>query len=175
LSDLEKKLNRLISQIQLTADRLSSLEERISSLEDRLFKPLNYGSVILGFGIPIIVSSIDELKSMMSRIEVLSGGLTGITANGEEQTILEYVGSGTISGYIDLKNMDVGDTVVIRQYMKLAPDGEYSKYAEETYRDRQEKPLIYITPKSVDVAIKVTIQQTSGIYRSFDYRFVRRP
>jgi hypothetical protein len=104
LSDLENILNRLISQIQLTAlrlssmeQRISSLEERISSLDDRLFKPLNYGSVILGFGIPIIVSSIDELKSMISRVEVLSGGLTGITANGEEQIILEYVGSGTIS------------------------------------------------------------------------------
>jgi hypothetical protein len=75
MSDLEKKLNRLISQIQLTADRLSSLEERISSLEENLSKPLNYMLVILGFGVPMLVRGLEELRIAVREVESLAGGL----------------------------------------------------------------------------------------------------
>jgi len=96
-----------------------------------------------------------------------------LIADGTEQTLLEFVGVGVISGHIDLQNMKEGDVVIIRQYIKVKEDGEYKKYAEETYTGIQELPVIYITPKAVDIAMKITLQQTSGTYKSFDYNFIR--
>jgi hypothetical protein len=96
-----------------------------------------------------------------------------LIADGTEQTLLEFVGVGVVSGHIDLQNMEEGDVVIIRQYIKVKEDGEYKKYAEETYTGIQELPVIYITPKAVDIAMKITLQQTSGTYKSFDYNFIR--
>jgi hypothetical protein len=123
--------------------------------------------------IKIAQTGIIRIEVYPSRTTPLKKGK--ITANGEEQTVLEYTGTGIISGHIDLKNMDDGDTVIIRQYIKAAEEEDYTKYAEEQYKDKQENPLIYITPKAIDIAIKVTIQQTTGTYKTFNYNFVREP
>jgi hypothetical protein len=96
-----------------------------------------------------------------------------VTMDGSEKTVFEFVGTGRISGHIDLQNMTAGDVVVIRQYIKVKDGGPYKKYAEETYSGAQSLPLIHVTPKSVGVALKVTIQQTAGSYKSFDYNFVK--
>jgi hypothetical protein len=96
-----------------------------------------------------------------------------LIADGTEQTLIEFVGVGIVSGHVDLQNMDEGDTVIIRQYIKVKDDGEYKKYAEETYTGVQTSPVVHITPKAVDVAMKVTLQQTTGNYKSFDYNFIK--
>jgi hypothetical protein len=96
-----------------------------------------------------------------------------LTADGTEQTLLEFVGVGIVSGHVDLQNMTTDDTVVIRQYIKVKDDGAYKKYAEEIYAGVQSLPAIHITPKAVDVAMKITLQQTSGSFKSFDYNFIR--
>jgi hypothetical protein len=95
-----------------------------------------------------------------------------LVADGSEQVVMEVSGSVRVSGYISLANMETGDTVVIRQYMKLL-NGEYKRYASETYTGAQENPIVYITPKELASAIKVTLQQTSGTYKTFDYLFIK--
>lgn len=95
-----------------------------------------------------------------------------LIADGTEQTLLEFVGVGIISGHVDLQNMAADDTVIIRQYIKLKDDGAYKKYAEETYTGIQSLPDIYITPKAVDIAMKITLQQTTRTFKSFDYNFI---
>jgi hypothetical protein len=95
-----------------------------------------------------------------------------LVADGTEQTLLEFVGVGIVSGYVDLQNMKEGDVVVIRQYIKVKDDDSYKKYAEETYTGVQESSIIYITPKVVDVAMKITLQQTVGTYKFFGYNFI---
>jgi hypothetical protein len=96
-----------------------------------------------------------------------------LTADGTEQTVLEFVDVGVISGHIDLQNMVEGDAVVIRQYIKVKDGGEYKKYAEETYVGAQSLPIVHVTPKAVDIAMKITLQQTSGTFKNFDYNFIR--
>lgn len=96
-----------------------------------------------------------------------------IVTDGSEQTILEFEGMGKVLGYIDVKNMKIGDKVTIRQYIKIRENDNYSKYAEEEYKDAQENPLIHIEPKEVDVALKVTIQQTAGFPNHFPNSFMR--
>jgi hypothetical protein len=95
-----------------------------------------------------------------------------IVADGSEQVVMEVSGSVRVSGYISLANMEAGDTVIIKQYMKLL-NGEYKRYASETYTGAQENPIVYITPKELASAIKVTLQQTSGTYKTFDYLFIK--
>jgi len=95
-----------------------------------------------------------------------------ILANGTEQVVVEYVGVGRLMGYIDMQNLGSGEEVVIRQYMKLKPDGDYKKYEEEVYTGPLDPPVVYVTPKESDFGIKVTLQQISGTYRSFDYNFL---
>lgn len=95
-----------------------------------------------------------------------------LTADGSEQTLLEFMGVGRIVGYVDLGNMVGGDVIIIRQYMKVVEGGNYRKYAEESY-GAQAEPILYIKPKETDFALKITLQQTAGPFRSFPYNFLR--
>jgi len=95
---------------------------------------------------------------------------------GVEQTLVEKTDdkSGLIEGMINLTPMAAGDTVVIREYMKTISTGAYAKYAEETYTGAQTLPLQQVLTRLSTHSIKVTIQQTAGTYRTFEYSFTRR-
>jgi hypothetical protein len=97
---------------------------------------------------------------------------SNITADGTEQTLLEFEGTAKISGYVDLVAMAMGDTIIIRQYMKISSDASYKKYAEETLVGVQPEPLLYITPKETDVAILITLQQTTGVFKRYPHNFM---
>ena len=103
--------------------------------------------------------------------EVIAEGT--LTADGTEQTVVEYTGLAVVSGYIDLQNMASGDTVVIRAYVKFGPGKTYKKYAEETYSGPQDLPALYVLPRLTVYGFKVTLQQTAGTYKNFDYVFVK--
>jgi len=99
-----------------------------------------------------------------------------LTMDGTEQTlILSELGvQHHIEGMVDLTPMAAGDTVVIRQYMSIVTPVSYVKYAEETYSDAQTIPLLYITTKTATYGLRVTIQQTAGVYKTFNYQFFTR-
>lgn len=103
------------------------------------------------------------------KLEVISQGV--LTANGNQQTLVEDADLSTLSGFVDLSAMEAGDTVVIRQYVDL--NGGYKLYAEESYSNVQIQPAVCITPKGSNTQMKVTIQQTAGVYRQFGYEFIR--
>lgn len=123
----------------------------------------------------IKVSTIEDIsEKVLSPIllRVITSGT--LIADGTEQTLLEYTGNvAMISGYIDLSNMRFGDEVSISIYVKLRPDGEYRLYRKEEFIGAQEEPAIYMLPRLSGVGIKVTLQQTSGTYRGFDYYFAK--
>jgi hypothetical protein len=95
---------------------------------------------------------------------------------GAEQMLVEKTDdkAGLLEGMINLTPMAAGDTVVVREYMQVLSTGTYAKYAEETYTDAQTIPLLQIMTRISTHDIKVTIQQTAGTYRTFEYSFVRR-
>ena len=124
----------------------------------------------------IKLSSDDEIFERLGAVvavprEVIAEGT--LVADGTEQTVVEYVGLAVVHGYIDLQNMETGDEVVIRAYVRFKPDGAYKKYAEETYSGPQSLPALYVLPRLTVYGIKVTLQQTAGTYKSFDYIFVK--
>jgi hypothetical protein len=118
---------------------------------------------------------IDRLASMEAFDTPIEGS---VTMDGTELNVVldEVTGNPQrfLEGYIDLSPMASGDTIVIRQYMKISATGDYVKYAEETYSGAQTLPLLYITTKSGRYGIKITAQQTAGTYRSLTYQFFRR-
>ena len=101
---------------------------------------------------------------------------TSVAMDGTEKILVEKTDDkqGEIEGYVDMTPMAGGDTIVVRQYMKVKAAGAYVKYAEETYSNAQTIPLLYIVSKAAKTSIKVTAQQTAGTNRTLDVQFYRR-
>jgi hypothetical protein len=99
-----------------------------------------------------------------------------IVMDGTEKTLVEKIDNkvGLLDGYVDLTPMASGDTIVIRQYMKVKAAGAYAKYAEETFTGAQTIPLLHLTTKTAKTSIKVTAEQTAGTNRTLDVQFYRR-
>ena len=114
--------------------------------------------------------SVSVVKSWR-RVAPLTGGV--IVMNGSEQTVVEYIGMGRVMGYLDLTSMASGDTIVIRQYVRLRRDGGYKRYAEETYSGAQPDPVVYVKPKESNYGIKITLQQTAGTFKLIEYNFLK--
>lgn len=90
-----------------------------------------------------------------------------LTANGTEQVLVEFEGEGKLSGTVDVHEMTLEDKIIIRQYMKPLSTSDYQLYAKENYESIQEMPLIYFPEKLTDTAIKITLEQTQGIFRRY--------
>jgi len=115
----------------------------------------------------IVVLLIQALIYLLerSRLALTHLGSGTFKTSPTEETIFEYTRTEpfTISGYVNLKNMEEGDAIILREYVKLTVDDEYALYAEETYIGTQEQPLV-----------KITLQQTSGtLYKEFPYQFFK--
>ncbi|MEM2587952.1 MAG: hypothetical protein QXV23_06595 [Candidatus Bathyarchaeia archaeon] len=120
-----------------------------------------------------------SLIDRLANIEAFDTPIEGSVAmDGTEKVVVLDEISGNpqryLEGYVDLTPMASGDTIVIRQYMKISATGDYVKYAEESYSGAQSLPLLYITTKPARYGIKITIQQTAGTNRTFTYQFFRR-
>ena len=108
-----------------------------------------------------------KMDKIQDFIEEATGSLL---MTGVEQTIKEILTTiNKLHCFVDLTPMVAADTVVVRQYMKIASAGAFVQYAEETYNDAQTLPLLYIVTKPANYGIRVTIAQTAGTMRTFDW------
>jgi len=120
---------------------------------------------------------ISPMEVIMERVlsplllKILAEG--SITANGNEQPILEYHGLALVSGYIDLSSMDEEDEVIVRAYTIIERGGEFKLYSSKPFTGRQAEPALYVLPRLSAYGFKVTIQQTKGSYKTFKYLFVK--
>jgi hypothetical protein len=96
-----------------------------------------------------------------------------LTANGSEQDVVNVSGRGKYEGWIDLSNMQTGDTVIIREYIKLKSGGSWRLYTTTSYSGVQDEPAIHATRKLVEYGWRITVQQTAGAYRDYDYDFFK--
>ena len=134
----------------------------IGSISDGMFLSRS-GAYIIG-----------TTPSVAGVVEVIGKGT--ITADGSEQIVVEYSGSlSRISGFIDLSNMVDGDSITVRAYVKIKDGGNYVTYKPETYSNSQPEQALYFLPRLSGYGYKITIQQTSGTYKSYDYLFVKIP
>jgi hypothetical protein len=107
-------------------------------------------------------------STLSSAFRTVTSG--SILTDGTEQTILEVSKSGRYSGYLDLTNLVLGDTFILKQYMDIA--GSYVLYAADTYSDVQVEPAIYITPKEITTRTLVSVQRTVGVDHTLSYNFI---
>ena len=111
------------------------------------------------------------VKPAAAVLEIVAEG--SITADGTEQEVAELSSDSPVKfmGWISLDNMDLGDRVTIKTYAKNQA-GVYKTHAVELYADVLEQPMVNLMQK-VTEAYKITLQQTAGTYRSYDYRFYK--
>ena len=122
----------------------------------------------------------EEIWTYVSRTLTIAMGLVQseeakgtLTADGTEQDLVNTSGRGKYEGYIDLFNMQAGDTVVIKEYIKFKTGGTFRLYATTTYTDVQAEPAIHATKKLSEYGWRVSLQQTGGVNRAYDYEFLK--
>jgi len=102
--------------------------------------------------------------------DFIEEAIGSLLMTGVEQTIKEILTTvSKLHCFVDLTPMLAADTVVVRQYIKIKAAGAFAKYAEETYNNVQTLPMLYIVTKPANHGIRITIQQTAGTYRTFDW------
>lgn len=109
-------------------------------------------------------------KAMLTLEEHAVGTLT---ADGSEQDVTELVALGTLEGHIDLSNMASGDTITIKEYLTLKTGGTGILYDTADYADAQSKPALHVVKLPAKYGVKVTLQQTGGTNRAYDYNFFK--
>jgi len=96
------------------------------------------------------------------------------TMDGTEQIIFINEELGEFSGYVFMDKMQVGDTIVLKMYVKDHEDSVYKLYDSASYSDVQTKPAIRVPPYLGKVGLKVTAQQTVGTYRDITHQWFKR-
>jgi len=78
-----------------------------------------------------------------------------------------------VTGYVDLSEMQSGDTVVLREHIAIEPYGTPKGFTTVSYSDAQTDPIVCFPLKVIRGGYKVTIKQTAGTPRSFKYQFIK--
>lgn len=89
---------------------------------------------------------------------------------GTEHTLTTQTGNKFYTAYIDLTNMTSTDTVEIRVSVIVKAAGSHILYYLGTYSGAQSNPLVYIASLPSDISWKLTLKQTAGTGRTYDYR-----
>lgn len=123
----------------------------------------------------------EPIMPAVSYMDTLAEG--NITADGTEQTIVEASGSEnpwhqltpfTLNAWVDLSNMEPGDTIIMRQYIRLKEGGNWIKYGEESYSGIQSSPALFIVTKPAKYGVKITLEQSVGAPKSLEYNVFRQ-
>lgn len=108
------------------------------------------------------------LDNIIKDIEDAVGTLT---MDGNEQTVKEFTSlTQRMDCYLDLANMVSGDTIVLKQYMKIKSGGSYRLFGTESYVGAQTSPLVYLELKPAKYGFKISLQQTGGTNRAVDWQ-----
>ena len=123
----------------------------------------------------IKISPTDEIvQRILARpyVSVIAEG--SVKMDGTEKVLVEYDGPiSFVTGYIDLSPMEDGDSVIISGYVKIRHDGEYKLNFMEPFENKQPEPAVYVIPRMTGYAIKITMRQTTGTYKTFEYMIVK--
>lgn len=101
---------------------------------------------------------------------VLSSNGTQTAVVTTEHTLYNPTSNKWYSAYVDLTNMASGDTTEIRVYVLVKTAGSYILYNMSSYSGAQTYPLVYIPPLPSDLGWKLTLKQTVGTGRNYDWR-----
>lgn len=89
---------------------------------------------------------------------------------GTEHTLTTQTTNKFFMAYIDLTNMTSTDTVEIRVSLIIKTAGSHILYYLGTYTGAQSNPLVFVPTLPSDLSWKLTLKQTSGTGRTYDWR-----
>ena len=91
------------------------------------------------------------------------------TADGTEQTLYTTSSGGHYTASVDLTNMASGDTTEIRIYKKVLTGSTLTQIDIYTFTDGQTNDVFFIPFVSCPFGYKVTLKQTAGTNRNYDW------
>ena len=121
-------------------------------------------------GILRLLPPITVVEMPLRLIPVKEGS---VTADGTEQTLFETTSAGVYEGWIDVSNLQSGDQVVLRLYVKPYSGSDWKKVDEVSVSGPHDKPAVPLARIAVIYGFKVTLQQTAGTYRTFSFQILR--
>lgn len=102
-----------------------------------------------------------------------------LTANGTQTSVIntEHILSTLTNNrfymaYVDLTNMALNDTVEIKISIMIKSGGSHITYYKQIFEDVQTDPLIFIPTLPSDISYRLSIKQTEGSPRTFDWRIL---
>lgn len=102
-------------------------------------------------------------------VTVSSSGTQTAVIN-TEHTLYNPTTSKWFSAYIDLTNMTSTDTVEIRISTIAKTAGSYILYSLDTFTGAQTMPLYHAPSLPSDIGYKLTLKQTAGTGRTYDWK-----
>lgn len=90
---------------------------------------------------------------------------------GTEHTLYNPTTNKWFSGWIDLTNMVGGDTVEVRVLVIIKTAGAYVQYFMQSFSGSQTPNFaLHIPSLPSDIGYKLTLKQTAGTGRVFDWK-----
>ena len=114
-----------------------------------------------------------QWRDLLASIEIVAEGTHTPSALSTEETVFETTEKGKYAGYISVANLQSGDTVTINLYVILKSGGSYELYDSVTLSGAQTKTVVPIYEIPVSYGMKITLNQTAGTIRSYDYVIFR--
>ena len=121
---------------------------------------------------------IDYIYDLVNSILTLSETGGTHTATGAEDILyIENSPLGVMKPrhmYVNLDNMQAGDTTIIREYYRIKSGGnlellDYNSYANADGGLPNNRVLILVELSDTRFGFKVTLEQTAGVMRDYDW------
>jgi len=116
------------------------------------------------------------ISDAIDALSVLSETGGTLTADGTEQNVVIVDAPASVfiprKTLIDLSNMAAGDTTVIRVYYRIKSGGNYVLKDEVTYNGPVTPALINVELEPNRFGFKVTLEQTAGTNRDYDWEYL---
>jgi hypothetical protein len=90
-----------------------------------------------------------------------------------EHTLATDTTGQTYVFVLDAANLAMGDTVELRVYTKCKSGGTERLAYLRSYNNTQGELIKYSVPIPADISCKVTLKQTAGTGRNFDWSLLR--
>lgn len=97
----------------------------------------------------------------------ISGTQTAIISS--THTLIDSVSNRWFCGFIDLTNMISGDTTQVQALIKI--NSALVVWFTKIYQGPVTNPLVFLPTLPSDLEYKVTLKQTAGTGRAYDFKF----
>jgi len=139
------------------------------------YVPEQMKTTVVG-GLAILTKKIDLILDLERAHLFLNETGSSLTANGTEQVVVEVatpMGNFEPRGIkLDCSNMDWGDWITLRWYERLAATGAYVLKDTRQLNGPQVPALRNIELEPNRHGVRVTLQQTAGVFRTFNWEYM---